>query len=140
MKNTNDVLSTLKHEFEFLDKGGYRIPIGSRQPLFCMETSVAWRQPLIFEDSPSCPKKKYCDCDPEGDCALMSLVPIERRHDAVPCRHIPLNEAGETIESLYRTGTNVEIEAALRNWLVKAIKGLEAPIRTAESSTEKSTT
>jgi hypothetical protein len=130
MKNTNNELSTLKHELEFLDRGGYRIPIGSRQPLFCMETSVEWRQPLIFEDSPSCPKKRYCACDPEGDCVLMSLAPIEHRHDATPCRHIPLNESGETIESLYRAGTNKEIEAALRNWLVKTIRDLEAPIRT----------
>lgn len=138
MKQTNDALSTLKHELEFLDKGGYRTPVGSKQPLFCMETSVGWRLPHIFEDSPSCPKKKYCVCDPKGDCTLMSLVPLEHRRDAVPCHHIPLNEAGETIESLYRTGTTAEIEAALRNWLVKSIKELEAPIRTAESSTEHS--
>jgi len=128
MKNSNNALSVLKHEREFLDSGGYRVAIGSRQPLFCMETSVEWRQPLFFEESPNCPKKKYCACDPEGHCVLMSFVPTERRHETVPCHHIPLNQEGQTIHSLYGTTTNKEIEATLRGWLVKTIGDLEEPI------------
>ena len=42
MNNSNDSLSTLRHELQFLDQGGYRRPVGSRQPLFCTETSVSW--------------------------------------------------------------------------------------------------
>jgi hypothetical protein len=58
MKNANNnALSTLKHELEFLETGGYRTPIGSRQPLFCMETSVDWRKPVFFEDSPAVLRK-----------------------------------------------------------------------------------
>jgi hypothetical protein len=125
---TNSVLRTLKQELEFLDNGGYRTPIGSRQPLFCMETAVGWRQPLFFEDSPSCPKKKYCACNPDGDCVLMSFVPIEQRHQTTPCWHIPLNEKSETVHGLYKTRTNEEIEAALRKWLLKTIKSLEKAI------------
>jgi len=55
----------------------------------------------------------------------MSFVPKERRHEAVPCRHIPLNDLGETIDTLYRTGTNEEIEDTLQSWLVKTIGQLE---------------
>jgi plastocyanin len=40
MNNGNDSLSTLRHELQFIDQGGYRRPVGSRQPLFCMETSA----------------------------------------------------------------------------------------------------
>jgi hypothetical protein len=134
MKNSNNTLSTLKHELEFLERGGYRTPIGSRQPLFCMETSVEWRQPLFFEDSPSCPKKRYCACDPEGDCVLMSFVPAEHRHESVPCHHIPLNEKGQTINTLVRNSTNKEAEDTLRTWLVKTIKPLEEPIGTSRPS------
>jgi hypothetical protein len=43
MNNSNDSLSTLRHELPFLNQGGYRRPVGSRRPLFCMETSVSWR-------------------------------------------------------------------------------------------------
>jgi len=44
----------------------------------------------------------------------------------VPCRFIPLNDKGQTIDSLYRTGTQEEIEEALRNWLRREISRIEA--------------
>jgi hypothetical protein len=122
---THKALSVLKGELEFLDNGGYRKPIGQRQPLFCMETAASWRQPLFFEDSPSCPKPRYCACDPSGECVLLDFVPVERRHETAPCWHIPLNEKAQTIGSLYRNTPNKEIEAALRAWLVKSIRDLE---------------
>lgn len=123
---TEKVLATLKGELAFLEGGGYRTMVGERQPLFVMETAPSWRPPLFFEDSPSCPKKRYCPCDPDGDCALLSLVPAEHRHDNIPCRHIPLNEAGETMAGLYRTAdSNKAIAATLRSWLVKTITSLE---------------
>lgn len=125
MKNTDKALSTLKRELEFLDHGGYRSSVGTRQPLFCMETEADWHKPLFFEDSPSCPKKKYCPCDPQGDCVLMGFVPNEHRQDPVPCRQIPLNEQGVTIEALSRSGKREAIEPTLRTWLVKAIGELE---------------
>jgi hypothetical protein len=124
--NTASSLSILKQELEFLDKGGYRKSIGFRQPAFCMETSVEWRQPLFFEDSPSCPKKRYEACSTDRNCVLMDLVPSELRHETVPCRHIPLNEQGDTIASLTRGGAKEkQIEVEMRNWLVKAIARLD---------------
>lgn len=105
------MLQVLKNELEFVRKGGYRWPLG-------------WRSPLIFEDSPSCPTNRRCACA-EADCALMAFVPKEYRYETAPCRHIPLNEAGETVDSLYRTGTNEEMERALQGWLLKAIQQLE---------------
>jgi hypothetical protein len=123
MNPTNNTLSTLRHELEFLDNGGYRTTIGSRQPLFCMETSPTWRKPLFFEDSPTCPKKRYDPC-PDSRCVLMDFVPMEHRHETVPCRHIPLNKMGETIDYLHRTGAKEKIEAALRGWLVNTIERL----------------
>lgn len=113
MRNVEATLQVLKNEMTFVQKGGYRAP-------------VAWRAPLIFEDSPTCPKERYSAC-PDTDCMLMSFVPKECRSEAVPCRHIPLNELGETLDSLYRTGTNEEIEQTLQSWLLKNIRQLEAP-------------
>ena len=128
MKTAENTLSTLKQELEFLNQGGYRKPIGSRQPLFCMETSAEWRQPSFFEDSPSCIKQRYCPCNSEGDCVLLGFVPDEHRHEAVPCRHIPLNDQGETINSLDRTTTHEKIEGTLRGWLVKTIERLQTKL------------
>ena len=53
------------------------------------------------------------------------FVPEQRRHEAMPCRYIPLDESGETLETLYSTATNEEIQKTLREWLLKTIAGLE---------------
>jgi hypothetical protein len=46
MQNAKHKLDALTKELEFLDAGGYRLAIG-------------WRPPLVFEDSPICPKPPY---------------------------------------------------------------------------------
>jgi hypothetical protein len=55
----------------------------------------------------------------------MQLVPPEKRGAKVPCRYIRLNERGDTIESLYRSGTQDELESALTTWLTREIENLE---------------
>lgn len=111
MATTKDRLQVLRNELQFLDRGGYCSPI-------------QWRSARIFEDSPTCPKDQWSAC-PHGDCVLLDFVPKQSRHEAIPCRHIPLNESGETLDTLYRTGTNEEIQKTLREWLLKTIAGLE---------------
>jgi hypothetical protein len=56
---------------------------------------------------------------------LLDFVPEQSRLEVIPCRYIPLDESGETLETLYSTGTNEEIQKALREWLLKTIAGLE---------------
>ena len=111
MRTTKDRLQVLRRELQFLDSGGYRSPI-------------LWRSPRIFEDSPTCPKDPWSDC-PHGDCVLLEYVPKQSGEETVPCRHIPLNERGETLATLYNTGTNEEIQLILREWLLKRIAELE---------------
>lgn len=110
MQRENTV-EVLKKELQFVRKGGYRMPL-------------VWRAPLIFEDSPTCPKAR-CSACPDAHCALMRFVPKDCRDETIPCRHIPLNDLGETVDSLYRTGTNEEIEQALQEWLLETIRQLE---------------
>ncbi len=111
MQTHNDTLQVLRSELAFVSRGGYRSPIG-------------WRCPLVFEDSPTCVKGSRSAC-PHKKCVLVNFVPKESRHELIPCRHIPLNEFGETLNSLYRTGTNEEIEQSLRCWLQRTIAQLE---------------
>ncbi len=110
-----DLLTVLKHELEFLEQGGYE-----------RYSEKHWRPLFIFEDSPTCMNYGSRENpEPCTDCVLMQLVPPQSREEKVPCRHIPLNEAGETIESFYRTGTQRELDEALGKWLRKTIQRLE---------------
>jgi hypothetical protein len=115
MVGTKSKLEALEKELQFLDNGGYRQAMG-------------WRPPLVFEDSPICPKPSSFAC-PHAQCVLLDFVPEEQRDQIIPCRHIPLNEAGETLHTLYNTGSMEEIENVLREWLKRKIAELEQGIR-----------
>jgi len=55
----------------------------------------------------------------------MQLVPEVDREKSAPCDHIILNEAGETVDSLYHTADQAETEEAVKEWLRKTIQNLE---------------
>lgn len=110
-----DILEVLRFELKFLEDGGY-----GRSP------HAPWRAPYIFEDSPSClnfndSARPYA-C---SECLLTQLVPPELLEQEVPCRFIPLNDKSQTVDSLYRQGTQIEMEEALRDWLRREISRIE---------------
>jgi len=113
-KDERDLLGVLKFELQFLEDGGYtRSP---RRP---------WRPQYIFEDSLTC--MNYNSRENPGpctDCVLMQLVPAECRSEKIPCRHIPLNECGETLDSLYRYNDQNQIEETVGTWLRASIQRL----------------
>ena len=114
-QDDRDILEVLKFELKFLEDGGYgRSP---RNP---------WRPTYIFEDSPSClnfndPARPL----PCGECPLMEFVPAESREESAPCRFIPINEKGQTIDYFYRCGTQREMEEAPGRWLRERISEIE---------------
>ena len=63
----------------------------------------------------------------------MQLVPRDKRSEQIPCRFIPLNALGSTVESLYPIASQDELEAEVRSWLKTTIEGLEKKHGTAES-------
>jgi hypothetical protein len=114
-KDERDLLDVLKAELAFLEKGGY-----GRSP------RESWRQPLIFEDSPSCMNYDSKDhADPCSACILFQLVPPQFRGNQIPCRYIPLNKEGETLDSLYRSSHQFEVEEVFGNWLRRMIAAVE---------------
>jgi hypothetical protein len=114
-KDERDLLDVLNEELAFLEKGGY-----SRSE------RESWRQPLIFEDSPSCMNYESKDhAEPCSSCVLFQLVPPEFRGKQIPCRYIPLNAEGETLDSLYRYSHQFEVEEVFGNWLRKMIAAVE---------------
>jgi len=51
----------------------------------------------------------------------MEFVPPEHRDKEDACHYIPLNERGETVASLGKTGDNERLQGALRVWLQKTM-------------------
>ena len=118
------VLKVLRAELRFLERGGYHAA-----------SHGDWRPHLIFEDSPTCPNSDDRGRKPSNQalapctgCALFSFIPAERRKEHSPCRHIVLNECGETIDSLYRQGTEEELELAVLEWLRNTIQALNSEV------------
>jgi hypothetical protein len=110
-----DLLDVLKSELRFLEKGEYR-----------HSAQAAWRPQFLFQDSPSCLNFDLTQHPkPCSDCALMQLVPADSQERKYPCRYIALNERGETLDSLYRSGTHEETELVLAQWLKTTIARLE---------------
>lgn len=118
-QNNRDLLEVLRFELRFLKEGGY-----IRSP------HAPWRAPYIFEDSPTC--LNFRDQNrphPCAECQLSQLVPPEFREHELPCRFIPLDDKGHTVDSLYRTGTQKEMSDVLRDWLGREICRIEAADR-----------
>ena len=114
-QDNRDILDVLRFELSFLQDGGY-----GRSP------QAPWRAPAIFEDSPICPN--FCDParpHPCESCLLEQFVPQGQRSEAVPCRFIQLTEQGQTVDDLYRTGSQLEMEEALARWLRAQIEKIE---------------
>lgn len=110
-----DILDVLRFELSFLQDGGY-----GRSP------HSPWRAPAIFEDSPICPN--FCDParpNPCESCLLEQFVPDGQKGESIPCRFIQLTKEGQTVEDLYRTGSQLEMEVALAEWLRAQIERIE---------------
>ncbi|HEX6505918.1 MAG TPA: hypothetical protein VF011_21985 [Terriglobales bacterium] len=113
--DTRDILEVLKFELNFLEQGGYGRSV--RTP---------WKPTSIFQDSLSCinfndPERPH----PCVECLLNDLVPAQYREENVPCHHIPLNAAGETVDTMERQYTQIELEEAVKNWLRDTIQRIE---------------
>jgi hypothetical protein len=110
-----DILDALKFELTFLERGGYERSV--REPRKALS---------IFQDSPSCPnyaaETRTQSC---ADCFLIDFVPSEKREEAVPCHHIPLNDRGDTVDSIAGSGDNFEVQRAMHGWLRKTIEAME---------------
>jgi len=108
MSSEHAAILALEEQLEFLDSGQYY---------------EGWGVPLIFEDSPICRKHPNLSCQ-GTNCALLAFVPVGERIALVPCRHIRLDDEGRTLDGLYRTATQEQLEATVRAWLIVTISRL----------------
>src|SRR5438128_9942250 len=123
----HEILESLKFELRFLEDGGY-----GRSP------RTPWRPQFIFEDSPSC--SNFNDPAPPhpcDECILVQFVPEENRELNSPCRFIPTNEKGQTVDYFYRCGTQPALEEALPGWLRREVKRVEGQLVIEASAEEE---
>ena len=114
-KDDRDTLQVLKSELEFIEKGGCGRSV--RTP---------WQPTSVFQDSLTCinfaDEKRTHPCN---ECLLIDFVPPENRNEIVPCHHIPLNAAEQTIDELEWKEDQGAMEEAVKDWLRSTIKQLE---------------
>ena len=117
-----ETLKFLRQELAYLERGGY----GGAMP---------WRPVSIFLDSPSCPNRLDADrSTPCAECWLYPFIPEQFREDLQPCHFIELNKDGESVHSMSRQYTQVEVEEAVRKWLKTEILRLEREIDSQENA------
>lgn len=121
-----DLLELLKDELKFIEQGGYGRSV--RTP---------WKEKSAFQDSLTCINYGYpYRAHPCNECHLIDFVSPEDRGEAVPCHHIRLNAAGETIEDIETQDNQHKLEAEVKAWLKAKIKELEEKQSASEKETE----
>ena len=113
-KDQRDLLELLRTELNFIERGGYGRSV-----------KTPWKATKSFRDSLTCvnyalPEKAH----PCAECHLINFVPPDKQNDEMPCHSIPLNAAGDTVESL--EGNQSKLEEALRQWMRAKISEIEA--------------
>ena len=114
-----EMIQQLKFEVEMIEKGGYHPSVRE-----------ARREPEIFRDSITClnvgleEKEHAC-----SSCFLSEFAPAEVRNSSGDiCHQIPLNEKGDTVESLKTEGDPDKLQAAVLGWLKKTVAKLEQEV------------
>ena len=109
------VLDGLNLELHYLDNGGYEPAVRDETR---KERSIFLNSPLCLNKLPV--KGEYppdCCFLPCSRCWLMDFIPADRRFEAVPCHHIPLNERGDTIADMEDSQFDERVRDAVRDWL-----------------------
>jgi len=111
------MIRLLETELALIESGGYGRSV--REP---------WKPKSMFQYSVACinhwlvPEHVPDKC--EG-CLLLDFVPNEHKNEEAACHFIPLNEAGETVQSLEQKGDQDRLEKVVSEWLRATIKRLK---------------
>lgn len=127
-KDDRDLLELLKDELAFVEQGGYGRSV--RTP---------WREKSVFQDSLTCLNYGFpYRAHPCSECHLIDFVSDDDQTKAIPCHHISLNAAGDTIVDLESYDNQHKLEEEVKDWLRAKIKELEEKIRQPPAETQSS--
>jgi hypothetical protein len=114
-----EMIEQLKFEIQMIEKGGYNPSVREIR-----------HTPEIFRDSISClnvglEKKEF----PCSSCFLSEFAPpaLRNSNDDI-CHKIPLNDKGDTIDSLEAEGDPNKVQATVLAWLKRTVAKLEQEI------------
>ena len=110
----SELLKVLKNQLAFFETAGYGHTY--RSP---------WRPTLLIRDSPLCLNATFTSARPSRECVLFPMIPAEKRNSLIPCHHIPLNAAGETIATLYEKASQEKLDKTYCDWLCAKIQDLK---------------
>ena len=115
-----EMIEQLKFEIEMIEKGGYYPSVRDESK----------RAPEIFRDSITCLNvglaEKQHTCT---SCFLSEFAPPEVRLSGGDiCHMIPLNDRGDTVESLKTEGDPYKLQAIVLSWLKKTVAKLEKEV------------
>lgn len=114
-----EMIEQLKFEIQLIEKGRYYPSV--REPR---------HDPEIFRDSVTClnvglEEKEH----PCSSCFLSEFAPPGLRNSQGDiCHKIPLNEKGDTVESLKAEDDPYKLQATVLGWLKKTIEKLEKEV------------
>jgi hypothetical protein len=114
-----EMIEQLKFEIHMIEKGGY--DSSGRDPSQNAE---------IFRDSITCLNVGLQEKEhPCSSCFLSEFVPPEVRNTAGDiCHKIPLNEKGDTVESLKAENDPQKLQNTVSGWLKRTIAKLEKEV------------
>src|SRR5271169_6852678 len=114
-----EMIEQLKFEIKMIEKGGYDPSV--REPR---------QNPEIFRDSITCLNVELEEKEhPCSSCFLSEFAPPEVRNSTGDvCHRIPLNEKGDTVESLKAEGDPYKLQANVLSWLKKTVAKLQQEV------------
>ncbi len=115
--NRRELIRLLEAELDFIEGGGYGSPGGKPvkdQPVFYHSLACINHWLVPGHES---------EC--HEDCILLEAVPEQYRSQPLPCHHIPLNTAGDTVMSLGEKCDRASLEEAVKEWLRTTIQRLK---------------
>jgi hypothetical protein len=107
-----EVLTLLKKELEFLERGGYG-------------GTDSWKPLTVFLNSPSCPNRLDAERrTPCTQCWLFNFVPQHYAPDLPACHFIPMSDDGKSVNTMNQH-SQAEVREKVKTWLQAEIQHLE---------------
>jgi hypothetical protein len=112
-----DLIRLLEAELDLIEGGGYGQPAGE----------ATAERPMFYHSLVCINHWQVPDHDSEchDNCVLLDAVPGSHRNEKLPCHFIPLNAAGDTVQSLEQAGDRDQVQEQVKQWLRATIQRLK---------------
>ena len=116
-ESKEELIRLLEAELNFIEGGGYGQSAGKPN-----------EEKPMFKGSLACINHWFVpghESECHDDCVLLPWVPSGARNSDLPCHHIPLNPACDTVRSLEDRADREHLEEQVKKWLRKTIEELK---------------